>query len=69
MRGAALRGLARIRPTEIVAKRHYGWSIHKSFREGVDDEEDVTYSKWDGSKRCSQRMTWAVKKVRQLECF
>ncbi|KAM0183762.1 hypothetical protein ACHAPF_000206 [Botrytis cinerea] len=40
VRGAALRGLEGIAPRVKHLRRHYGISLDKSFREGIDPEED-----------------------------
>ncbi|EHY53392.1 hypothetical protein HRR83_003599 [Exophiala dermatitidis] len=65
--GAALRGLEGIRPTSIIAKRHYGWSMSMRFREGIDDEANAYLSIFDDEKRCRGRMHWAVEKGEAMD--
>jgi hypothetical protein len=66
LKGAALRGLEGLRPTVTIATRHYGWSWHTAFREGVDDEKDSYIDEYDGNKMCRGRMCWPVNMVGQL---
>ncbi|KAH7411293.1 Hsp70 family protein-like protein [Cadophora sp. MPI-SDFR-AT-0126] len=60
--GAALRGLEGIAPRMKQARRHYGISLNKSFREGIDPPDLARYDDWDNSKRCSGRMVWLINK-------
>lgn len=50
VKGAALRGLERLRPSKRLARRHYGYSISMLFREGIDNEDYAWHSDWDGRK-------------------
>jgi hypothetical protein len=63
VKGAALRGLELLTPTVRLARRHYGYSISKLFREGVDNENDAYFCDWDNRKMCGARMQWFVAKV------
>jgi hypothetical protein len=63
VKGAALRGLELLTPTVRLARRHYGYGVSLAFREGVDDENDSHYSRWDASKRCGTRVQWFLAKV------
>lgn len=63
MRGAALRGLEGIAPRVKHLRRHYGISLDKSFREGIDPEEDSYVDVWGNLKRCRGRMEWLILKA------
>ncbi|KAM5350692.1 hypothetical protein ACJ41O_007197 [Fusarium nematophilum] len=59
--GAALRGLFGLKPDSRVCRRHYGYESRFPFREGVDGEDDASYSSWDNSKMCNGRARWVAK--------
>lgn len=64
MQGAALRGLEGISPRVKHARRHYGFAISLSFREGIDSEDDAFFSKFDENRKlCRDRMWWLISKV------
>ena len=69
VKGAALRGLAGLRPNKRLARRHYGYSVSLPFREGVDNEEHAWTSDWDGRKWCSHRMTWFLARGDSIDGF
>ncbi|KAF7932504.1 uncharacterized protein EAE98_003803 [Botrytis deweyae] len=62
VRGAALRGLEGIAPRVKQARRHYGVCLDKTFREGIDPEEDSYIDSWGDTKRCRGRMEWLILK-------
>lgn len=64
VRGAALRGLEGLTPLYRQARRHYGYNVSEAFRQGIDPESKSYVCKFDGSKRCSDRVVWALQKVR-----
>lgn len=63
VKGAALRGLEGIRPTNTIARYHYGWAWAEPFRDGIDNEEHSYIDDFSNMKMCSQRMHWPIKKV------
>jgi len=67
VKGAALRGLELLAPSVRLARRHYGYSISNTFREGIDDENDAYYCDWDGRKMCGARIQWFLSKVRTAQ--
>jgi hypothetical protein len=64
VRGAALRGLEGIAPRIKRARRHYGFSISKLFREGIDPEETAYIHDFDDLKYCGGRVEWLIAKAR-----
>jgi hypothetical protein len=64
VRGAALRGLEGIAPRMKQARKHYGFALGMSFREGKDPEEKAYISEFDNQKYCEERMKWVISKVR-----
>lgn len=58
-----IRGLEGTAPRKKRCRRYYGVAHGSSFREGIDPEERAYTHPWDGSKRCSGRMTWLIQKV------
>jgi len=67
VKGAALRGLEGIKPTKKRCRRHYGFDIKYSFREGIDPPEDASYDAFDGLKYCIGMVEWQIIKVRTNE--
>jgi hypothetical protein len=63
VKGAALRGLEGVRPTNTIARYHYGWSWALPFRDGIDDEEHSYICGFSNVKLCSGRMHWPIRKV------
>jgi hypothetical protein len=63
VRGAALRGLEGIAPSQKCCRRSYGVGTLQLFREGIDPEQKAQWNKWDGTKRCHGRMDWLIAKV------
>lgn len=63
VRGAALRGLEGLAPTKKYARRHYGVSAGKIFRENIDPEYLSYMSTYDNQKCCDGRMSWMISKV------
>ncbi|KFZ02938.1 hypothetical protein V502_11372 [Pseudogymnoascus sp. VKM F-4520 (FW-2644)] len=63
VQGAALRGLEGIAPRVKYARYHYGFSISKGFREGIDSEDNAYFSHFeDKRKLCDNRMQWLISK-------
>lgn len=63
VRGAAIRGLEDIQPVTRLARRHYGYSICKTFRPGIDPESQSFIDRFNGKKMCRGRLSWKVSKV------
>lgn len=63
VRGAALRGLEGLAPRMKQARRHYGYSCSRIFREGIDPEEKGYISRFSGRKYCGGMMDWMIAKV------
>jgi hypothetical protein len=63
VQGAALRGLQGLRTTTKRCRRHYGTSVSRPFREGIDDEANAFFDIFDNQKRVSGFMTWMIAKV------
>ncbi|KAL4919680.1 hypothetical protein BDW62DRAFT_199691 [Aspergillus aurantiobrunneus] len=62
VQGAALRGLEGLQSTTRRCRRHYGFSLNKPFRYGVDDEANSYIHPFDGKKMTSGRMEWLIAK-------
>ncbi|OBT82580.1 hypothetical protein VE02_08680 [Pseudogymnoascus sp. 03VT05] len=63
VQGAALRGLEGIAPRVKHARYHYGFSISKTFREGIDSEDYAYFSQFDEERKlCENRMLWLISK-------
>ncbi|TVY34708.1 Chaperone protein DnaK [Lachnellula subtilissima] len=62
VRGAALRGLEGIAPRMKHVRRHYGISLNKLFRKGIDPKEKLY--RMDNTKLCRDRMDWLISKAR-----
>jgi hypothetical protein len=69
VQGAALRGLEGIAPRVKRARRHYGFSISKDFREGIDSEDYAFFSEFDENRKmCRNRIWWLISKVCPVVC-
>ncbi|KAK8190110.1 hsp70-like protein [Phyllosticta capitalensis] len=62
VRGAAIRGLEDIQPVTRLARRHYGYSICKTFRPGIYPESQSFIDRFNGKKMCRGRLSWKVSK-------
>lgn len=67
VRGAALRGLEDIAPVRKRCRRHYGFILHDTFREGIDPQADAGYDAWSGRKVCVTRINWQIKKGQVID--
>lgn len=63
VRGAVLRGIGGMAPSQKYCRRSYGVASLQMFREGIDPEGKAQWNKWDGTKRCFGRMDWLIGKV------
>ena len=61
-RGAALRGLEKSPVLFRRSRYHYGFTLHRAFRQGKDREEDAFDDGING-KRAKNQMVWPVGKV------
>ncbi|KAK7539874.1 uncharacterized protein J3D65DRAFT_550985 [Phyllosticta citribraziliensis] len=63
MRGAVIRGLTpELQPTLRVARCHYGCSVSKRFREGIDKQTSAWMSAFGTKKMAYDRMEWLITK-------
>ncbi|KAJ5708930.1 hypothetical protein N7493_010264 [Penicillium malachiteum] len=62
VKGAALAGLKNSRPQTRKSRLHYGVIVGEQFREGIDPPDTAYHCKWDGLKRCNNRMEWIIQK-------
>ncbi|KAL2819288.1 hypothetical protein BDW59DRAFT_151587 [Aspergillus cavernicola] len=62
VQGAALRGLEGLQSTTKRCRRHYGFSIHGTFRPGIDKEADSYWDTYTDTKMVQGIMKWAITK-------
>lgn len=61
-----MRGLVGIAPRRKRCRRHYGFIVSQTFRNGIDPEEDLYIDPQDGGKMCRNKMLWLAAKVRAM---
>jgi hypothetical protein len=71
VQGAALRGLLGTAPSSKRLRKHYGHTLGKVFRPGIDKEEDsyinpFVIGEGNDGKMVNGYMTWIISKARLL---
>ncbi|KAF4536091.1 Heat shock protein HSP73 [Lasiodiplodia theobromae] len=51
---------------QATARRHYGYHVGKTFRQGIDPERKAYFCEFDGTKRCRDRADWALQKGQMM---
>ncbi|QDS75963.1 hypothetical protein FKW77_003710 [Venturia effusa] len=62
VKGAALRGLGNIKPSQRQCRRHYGFATAQEFDDELDDEQFLWIDEYNGKRMCRDRMHWVVLK-------
>ncbi|KAK2875390.1 hypothetical protein FQN49_001639 [Arthroderma sp. PD_2] len=70
VKGAVFGGLDGLHPRTRLCRRHYGFSLHRSFRDGIDPDDTAYIGLFDEKKKSRGRMNWMIKKGEKMgECL
>ncbi|KAH8817272.1 hypothetical protein F5884DRAFT_246530 [Xylogone sp. PMI_703] len=66
VRGAAIRGLEGTGPSKLICRRHYGITMGRPFKNGIDDEKNAYIDMYTGNKYCAGYMNWKIEKGAEI---